>query len=249
MLEDLDRLDRLINQMLDAGRLESGRADSDVEDVPLAPLLQDVRGRSASAIACRPRRCSWTCSPAPCAARRGRSGHHLSQPDRQRGEIRRRRAAGRGEAARTADGRAVARIADNGRGIPHQLRRKIFGRFERLGLELERRSRALAWDCIWPATLVRRLRGRIRVRDREPGRARFSRCSCPGAQAAACPHPRTPGSVGQGDSACAAGTRSRLVTAGTEAITMPATNTSWSSKTKSIWPPASSTTWWPKDIA
>ena len=38
----------------------------------------------------------------------------------------------------SADGQVVVRIADNGRGIPHHLRRKIFGRFVRLGLELER---------------------------------------------------------------------------------------------------------------
>jgi len=41
MLDDLDRLDRLINQMLDAGRLESGRVDSEAEDVALADLLKE----------------------------------------------------------------------------------------------------------------------------------------------------------------------------------------------------------------
>ena len=39
---------------------------------------------------------------------------------------------------RTADGRAIVRISDNGRGIPGRFRRHIFKRFERLGLELER---------------------------------------------------------------------------------------------------------------
>ena len=39
---------------------------------------------------------------------------------------------------RTADGRAIVRISDNGRGIPGRFRRQIFRRFERLGLELER---------------------------------------------------------------------------------------------------------------
>ena len=90
MLEDLDRLDRLINQLLDAGRLESGRSQSDVEDVPLAALLAGMRERRfACAIACRPTRCDSTCSPARSSARSGRSGHHLPQPDRQRGKIRR----------------------------------------------------------------------------------------------------------------------------------------------------------------
>ena len=66
MLEDLDRLDHLINQLLDAGRLDSGRTDGEVEDVPLGTLLQDCAGASASAIACRWTRCSSTCSLAPC---------------------------------------------------------------------------------------------------------------------------------------------------------------------------------------
>ena len=33
MLEDLDRLDRLITQLLDAGRLDASRTDTDVEDI------------------------------------------------------------------------------------------------------------------------------------------------------------------------------------------------------------------------
>ena len=40
MLEDIERLDRLINQMLDAGRLDSGRVDGEAEDVALDDLLK-----------------------------------------------------------------------------------------------------------------------------------------------------------------------------------------------------------------
>ena len=41
MLEDLERLDHLINQMLDAGRLEAERSKAEDEDVELAALLRD----------------------------------------------------------------------------------------------------------------------------------------------------------------------------------------------------------------
>ena len=41
MLEDLERLDRLINQMLDAGRLEAERSSDEIEDVDLPRLLSD----------------------------------------------------------------------------------------------------------------------------------------------------------------------------------------------------------------
>ena len=70
---------------------------------------------------------------------------------------------------RTPDGRAVVRIADNGRGIPHGLRRKIFGRFERLGSELEREKPGTGLGLYLVRNHVRRLRGRVRVRDPERG--------------------------------------------------------------------------------
>ena len=70
---------------------------------------------------------------------------------------------------RTPDGRAVVRVADNGRGIPYSLRRKIFGRFERLGSELEREKPGTGLGLYLVRNHVRRLRGRIRVRDPERG--------------------------------------------------------------------------------
>jgi len=64
-----------------------------------------------------------------------------------------------------ADGRAIVQIADNGKGIPPNLRRKIFGRFVRLGLELEREKPGTGLGLHIVRTLVKRLRGRVRVRD------------------------------------------------------------------------------------
>ncbi len=67
------------------------------------------------------------------------------------------------------NGQVVVRIADNGRGIPHNLRRKIFGRFVRLGQELERDKPGTGLGLYIARTLVRRHRGRIRVHDPEHG--------------------------------------------------------------------------------
>ena len=68
MLEDLERLDHLINQMLDAGRLDAERPDGEEEDVELAELLRDCAaggvhelsraGRNASASTCSRARCT-----------------------------------------------------------------------------------------------------------------------------------------------------------------------------------------------
>ena len=70
MLEDLDRLDRLINQLLDAGRLDSGRTRRRRgRRAAGRPCSRTVRGRSASAIACRPETVQFDLEP--CACRRG----------------------------------------------------------------------------------------------------------------------------------------------------------------------------------
>ena len=79
-----------------------------------------------------------------------------------------------------ADGRAVVRIADNGRGIPHKFRRHIFGRFERLGLELEREKPGTGLGLYIVRTLVRRLHARVRVRDREGGPGTVFEVQLPG---------------------------------------------------------------------
>ena len=70
MLEDLDRLDRLINQLLDAGRLEPAAPTATWKTFRSRRCCEDVRGRSASATACRSTRSGSTWSPAPC----GRGG-------------------------------------------------------------------------------------------------------------------------------------------------------------------------------
>ena len=69
-------------------------------------------------------------------------------------------------------GQIVARIADNGCGIPLRLRRKIFGRFVRLGLELQRETPGTGLGLYIVRTLVQKLRGRVRVHD-GGGRRRY----------------------------------------------------------------------------
>ena len=49
------------------------------------------------------------------------------------------------------------------------MRRKIFGRFERLGLELQREKPGTGLGLYIVRTLVRRLKGRVRVQNVEDG--------------------------------------------------------------------------------
>jgi signal transduction histidine kinase len=66
-------------------------------------------------------------------------------------------------------GTVVAQVSDNGKGIPAKLRRKIFGRFVRLGSELERDRPGTGLGLYIVRTAVRRLRGSISVADRPDG--------------------------------------------------------------------------------
>jgi len=180
MLEDLERLDRLINQMLEAGRLDAERSDEDKEDVELAELL---RGCAASV-------CMNYRVPAQTV--------HL---DLQPGIVFGRRVdldiifrnlidnavkyAGATPQVEVSlrpsgDDHLVVRISDNGGGIPPQLRRKIFGRFVRLGSELERKKPGTGLGLYIARTLVRQQRGSIRVRDPESGPGSVFEVQLPG---------------------------------------------------------------------
>ena len=74
----------------------------------------------------------------------------------------------------------VVRVADNGRGIPHSLRHLIFGRFVRLGSELEREKPGTGLGLYIVRTMIGRLGGKIRIRDREPGPGTVFEVQLPG---------------------------------------------------------------------
>jgi len=169
MLEDVERLDRLINQMLDAGKLDSAPLDGELSDVDLAALLQGCAEEVCASYRVPPGTIRITAEPHATQAREAELKmifrNLLDNAVKYAGE----EPAVDVELAAEADGSAVVRIADNGRGIPDKLRRKIFGRFVRLGSELERERSGTGLGLYIVRTLVRRLRGKIRVRDRPGG--------------------------------------------------------------------------------
>src|SRR5438445_12460391 len=133
MLEDLQRLDRLVDHLLDAARLEQTDTANEAEDVPLDHLL----ARSARLI-CDQYRLPETAihlhlQPAMVHARpadleiifRNLLDNAIKYSgDSPQVEV---------ETQHDGNGRVTARIGDHGPGIPPKLRRKIFGRFVRLG--------------------------------------------------------------------------------------------------------------------
>jgi two-component system phosphate regulon sensor histidine kinase PhoR len=183
MLEDVHRLDHLINQVLDAGRLETGRRNGEVEDVALADLLRE----------CAATVCLRYHVPAdvvrldlqPCVVRARRVDLEMIFRNLIDNAV---KYAGPQPEVEVSlrpgpDGRTVTRIGDNGRGIPPKLRRKIFGRFVRLGIELQRQKPGTGLGLYIVRTLMKRLGGRVRVHDRETGPGTVFEIQLPGVPA------------------------------------------------------------------
>lgn len=169
MLEDVERLDQLINHLLDAARLEKEPVAADIEEVELAGLLSEI----AHGVCMRYRLPAETIvlkCPA-CVSRASRVDlevvfrNLLDNAIKYGGSPPLVRVQGKLE----GNHRVSVRIMDNGVGIPLAMRRKIFGRFERLGLELERSKPGTGLGLHIVRTVTSRLRGRIRVRDGEHG--------------------------------------------------------------------------------
>ncbi len=70
------------------------------------------------------------------------------------------------ELVRPAEELVRVRISDNGPGIPSKFRRKIFGRFVRIGSELERSKPGTGLGLYIVRTLVKRMHGQVTVRGR-----------------------------------------------------------------------------------
>ncbi len=169
MLDDVERLDALINHLLDAARLEHRVVESELEDIDLAVQLK----RCVETVCMRYR------VPAEvvvldvetCVVRARAVDIDLIFRNLIDNAIKY-----TGDApfvkvsAQIHNGdECIVCISDNGKGIPHNLRRKIFGRFFRRGEELERETPGLGLGLHIVHTLVRRLHGSIRVRDRDGG--------------------------------------------------------------------------------
>jgi two-component system, OmpR family, phosphate regulon sensor histidine kinase PhoR len=181
MIEDLDRLDRLINQLLDAGRLDTGRLKGEEEDVPLDTLLREC----GEVVCLRYRVPAETVhfDLQACTVRAARVDLDIIFRNLLDNAV---KYAGNQPCVEVslrsgANGRATVRVADNGRGIPHRFRGRIFGRFERLGQELERDKPGTGLGLYLARTLLRKLHGTIRVRDRQGGGTVFE-VQIPGAK-------------------------------------------------------------------
>jgi signal transduction histidine kinase len=181
MLEDVERLDQLINHLLDVARLEKDRVGPQPEDLRLDEII-----RVAAETACqRYQRGAETIkldlAPAMVCAPRVDlelifrnlidNGMKYANEENPRVEV-----SIRPEGASCV----VVRVSDNGRGIPVSLRNLIFGRFVRLGSELEREKPGTGLGLYIVRSMVGRLGGKIRIHDRERGTGAAFEVQLPG---------------------------------------------------------------------
>jgi len=165
MLEDVERLDSLINHLLDAARIDRNAKLANHESIRLDQLLCQC----AQAACLRYRLPPETVrieTPAITivstlveveilfrnlidnAVKYGGSPPHVMV-----------------SASRTGHDQVTVLISDNGPGIPSHQRRKVFGRFVRLGNELERCTPGTGLGLYLVRNVAKSLGGTIRIRD------------------------------------------------------------------------------------
>jgi signal transduction histidine kinase len=167
MLEDVERLDSLINHLLDAARIERDADVAAEEHVRLDELLSQ-------------------CGAATCVRYQlpGETVCIKSPPITLNSQLVQLEILFRNLidnavkyggsppavevlANPRQDGRVVVSIIDNGAGIPVNQRRKVFGRFVRLGSELERSTPGTGLGLYLVRNVTKAIGGSIRVYDRE----------------------------------------------------------------------------------
>ena len=172
MDQELERLDHLITQLLEVGRIDAIGEQSDPEDI----LVDSMLRRCGGAACAHHKRdevetVAYDIQPAVLHARplvvetvfrnlMDNAIKYAGDPPRVEVSVR-----------VTDRGRVVTRIADNGDGVPPELRKRIFGMFFRAGSELTRRQKGTGLGLYIVSVLVRQMKGRVSVHDRpgQPG--------------------------------------------------------------------------------
>lgn len=169
MLEDVERLDSLINHLLDAARIERGVEPADTETLRLDELLRQCSTAACVRYRLPPDTVVVESEPIEIrsqlvqleilfrnlidnAVKYGGSPPHV-----------------RVVANLISEGRVTVQVVDNGPGIPANQRRKVFGRFVRLGSELERSKPGTGLGLHLVRTVTKALGGSIQVSEGDDG--------------------------------------------------------------------------------
>jgi two-component system, OmpR family, phosphate regulon sensor histidine kinase PhoR len=181
MLQDVERLDELINHLLDVARLERNRISSPPEEVRLDEVIRQCSAELCQRYERPTETIRLELAPAVVTAVhvdlelifRNLIDNAMKYADDKRPEVEIAAQAG-------SNGQIIVCVSDNGRGIPHSLRHRIFGRFVRLGSELVREKPGTGLGLYIVRTMVVRLGGKIRIRDRDRGSGATFEVQLPG---------------------------------------------------------------------
>lgn len=164
MMDDVERLDTLINHVLDAGYTSQSDKLHILEAIDLSKLITQC----ARLVIARYRipEDSIQLDLEPCEIR----GERIDLVMIFRNLIdNAAKYAGKPPLVcvtlRVSNNFAVVTVADNGPGIPNDLRSKVFARFVRLGDELQRKKPGTGLGLHIVSTLLKRARGKIKISD------------------------------------------------------------------------------------
>lgn len=166
MLADVARLDGLISHLLEAGMVDNPRDRKQHENIDLSLLIQECVGTVCARYRVPETTCQLALIPAEIQAPTVDANmifrNLIDNAVKYAGTPPQVNISMRFEGAQI-----VTEVADNGPGIPQGQRRKIFGRFQRLGKELQREKPGTGLGLYIVRTLVKQLNGSVRVLDRE----------------------------------------------------------------------------------
>jgi signal transduction histidine kinase len=170
MQEELNRLDQLINQLLEVGRLDAIGQNEMPEDVSLPKLF-----RESAEAACRQHNVlldeTFTFEVAPLAIHTQQIVLRLILSNLLDNAVKYGGLPPKVHVTVYPVGsRARIRITNNGASVPYEDRKKIFQIFYRGGSELQRTRKGTGLGLYIVSTLIRRLKGWIQVTDRTDGK-------------------------------------------------------------------------------
>jgi signal transduction histidine kinase len=170
MLADVERLDRLINHLLEAARLERTKTPVDSETISLGDVIQHAIQAACQrynvpteSVTSQVEMLETVGSLPDMNMLIGNiidnAVKYSSSPPKIEVQL---------DRIPNRDWWRL-KVIDNGPGIPRAFRRKVFGRFYRVGSELERSKPGTGLGLFIVHTLVRRLGGKIQILDAPTG--------------------------------------------------------------------------------